>query len=165
MFIYSSIKFPSFVGIQSVATAGGTITTFSGRFTLSGMTGTFSPTVLAANQGVTSAAPPALNNLASAVPVVPAAGGATTDPLGWTIPYNLQTGAVKYAPMQPIPGTAITATNTAPQWPTSSVVLATTFLPIPSQITTNTQPPAAITRTSHANTVCPDSLHYRLITD
>jgi len=152
-----------FIGIRAVAKAGGTITTFSERFTITGMTGTFSAAVLAANAGVTgTAAPPAINQLASntnpttiAAPAAgaPATASGTTDPLGWTVPYNMQTGAIRYAPMQPIPGSAITATYTSPLWPTSSVVLAATFMPLPSEATTLTQPPlsnGAIV--SHANT-------------
>lgn len=68
------------------------------------------------------------------------------------VPYNLQQGAIRYAPMQQMPPTAIVATNTAPIWPTSPVVLATTLLPPPTVETTVTQgnTQAAI---SHANTV------------
>jgi hypothetical protein len=56
--------------------------------------------------------------------------------------------------MQPVPLTAITATNTSPLWPTSSVVLASTFLPIPSIVTTLTQA-NTFSVSSHANTVRP----------
>jgi len=138
-----------FLGITATAAAGGTVTTFSGRFTITGMTGTFPAAIIAANSGTTVAAPPKIDQLASVV--VPAAGAGTTDPAGWTIPYNLQTGAVKYAPMQPVPATAITATNTSPLWPTSSVVLASTFLPIPTIVTTYTQS-GTVSVSSHANT-------------
>jgi hypothetical protein len=55
--------------------------------------------------------------------------------------------------MQPVPPTAITATNTSPLWPTSSVVFASTFLPIPSIVTTLTQA-NTFSVSSHANTVC-----------
>ena len=50
----------------------------------------------------------------------------------------MQTGLTRYAPMQPVPGTKVTATNTKPMFPTSSVRMATTRLPIPSQATTLT---------------------------
>jgi hypothetical protein len=69
------------------------------------------------------------------------------------IPYNQQTGLTRYAPMQPLPPTSITAQNTSPLWPTSSVPIATTFLPIPSVQTTITQG-ATYLFTSHENTVC-----------
>jgi hypothetical protein len=135
----------------SVATAGGTVTNYSNRFTLTGMTGTFSQTVtngLLTISGTTG--PDTVNNVVGA-----AAAGSTAaaEDGAWGTPYNLQTGLTKYAPMQPVPPTAITATNTSPLWPTSSVVLASTYLPIPSVVTTLTQP-QTFSVSSHANTVC-----------
>jgi len=132
----------------SVATAGGTITNYSNRFTLTGMAGTFSQAVkdgLLTVSGTTG--PAAVNNVAAA-----AAGTANVEAGVWGTPYNLQTGPTRYAPMQPIPPTAITATNTSPLWPTSSVVLASTYLPIPSVLTTQTQI-QTFSVSSHANTV------------
>lgn len=113
------------------------------------MTGSFSPTVTAALATVVGTTGPATkNNVAAAAPAAgPAAAGA------FGIPYNQQTGTIKYAPMQPVPPTAITATNTSPLWPTSSVVMAKTFLPIPNVETTLTQPGTYSVK-GHANTVC-----------
>ncbi|KAH8805608.1 Ser-Thr-rich glycosyl-phosphatidyl-inositol-anchored membrane family-domain-containing protein [Xylogone sp. PMI_703] len=140
-----------FIGIMSTATAGGTITNFSNRFTMTGMTGTFSQAVKDALATVTgTAGPPAINNVAQAAPA-PAPG--TADGVFGT-PYDEQLGPTRYAPMQPVPPTAITATNTAPLWPTSSVVLATTFLPIPSVQTTITQP-QTFSIASHPNSASP----------
>ncbi|KAG4431125.1 hypothetical protein IFR05_013394 [Cadophora sp. M221] len=125
-----------FLGMLSVATAGGTVWNYSSRFTLTGMTGTFSTTVAAAVKAVSgTSGPPTVNNVVSNVPTT--GTGAGDD--AWAVPYNLQTGLTKYAPMQPVPPTAITATNTSPLWPTSAVQFATTFLPLPSQVTTLTQ--------------------------
>ncbi|PMD40742.1 hypothetical protein L207DRAFT_554394 [Hyaloscypha variabilis F] len=138
-----------FLKMISVATAGGTVTNYSNRFTLTGMTGTFSQTVttgLLTVSGTTG--PDTVNN------VVTAGAAAGTIAVGdglWGTPYTLQTGLTKYAPMQPVPPTAITATNTSPLWPTSSVVLASTYLPIPSVLTTLTQP-QTFSVASHANT-------------
>ena len=140
----------------SVATAGGTVTNYSNRFTLTGMTGTFSQTVktgLLTIPGTTG--PATVNN------VVAAAGGAAVADGVWGTPYNLQTGLTKYAPMQPVPPTAITATDTSPLWPTSSVVLASTFLPIPSVLTTLTQP-QTFSVASHANTVSQKAFYTNL---
>jgi hypothetical protein len=132
----------------SVATAGGTVTNYSNRFTLTGMTGTFSQTVTDGLTSVTgTAGPDTVNDVTGA-----AAGTASVAEGVWGTPYNLQTGLTKYAPMQPVPPTAITATNTSPLWPTSSVVLASTYLPIPSVLTTLTQP-QTFSVASHANTV------------
>jgi hypothetical protein len=133
----------------STATAGGTVTNFSDRFTLTGMTGVFSAAVTTALAQVSGTTGPAtINNVA-----VPAAGGGGAAEGGvFGTPYNLQTGLTRYAPMQPVPPTSITATNTSPLWPTSSVVLASTYLPIPSVQTTITQANTFVV-SSHANTV------------
>jgi len=136
-----------FLGMISTAAAGGTVTNFSNRFTLTGMTGVFSAAVTQALLTVSgTTGPGTVNNVAAA-----GAGAATAAEGAWGTPYNLQTGLTKYAPMQPVPPTAITATNTSPLWPTSSVVLASTFLPIPNIVTTLTQP-NTFAVSSHANT-------------
>ncbi len=122
------------------------------------MTGVFSAAIttdLATVSG--TAGPPTLNQVAAAAPAAasPAAAGAAQ----YAVPYNSQTGLIRYASMQPSPPTKITATNTAPLYPTSSVPIPTTYLPIPSIQTTLTQPPAAQTFASHANTVSSPLLH------
>ncbi|KAI9049941.1 hypothetical protein LZ554_006088 [Drepanopeziza brunnea f. sp. 'monogermtubi'] len=129
-----------FLGMLSVATAGGTVWNYSNRFTLTGMTGTFSATVMANNKLVTgTTGPDTVNAVVSAAAAgsTAAAAGAIGDP--WAIPYNLQIGLTKYAPMQPVPPTAIVKTDTKPLWPTSAVQFAAAFLPIPSEVTTLTQ--------------------------
>lgn len=121
----------------SVATAGGTITNFSPRFSLTGMTGSFPPNVLTGLKTVTGTAGPATeNNVAAANP---GAGAGGPQGAGFAVPYTLQTGLTKYAPMQPLPPTKITAQNASPLWPTSAVTYAQTWLPRPSQVTTFTQ--------------------------
>jgi len=138
-----------FLGMVSTAAAGGTVTNYSNRFTLTKMTGVFSPAVTAALAGVSgTSGPPTVNAVAAAVPVAGAPAGAAGD---YGVPYNLQSGTVRYAPMQPIPPTKITATNTSPLWPTSAVQFASTFLPIPSVVTTITQG-QTFSVSSHANT-------------
>jgi len=127
----------SFLKIISVATAGGTITNYSPRFSLTGMTGSFPPNVLAGLKTVSGTAGPATeNNVAAANP---GAGAGGPQGAGFAVPYTLQTGLTKYAPMQPQPPTKITAKNASPLWPTSSVTFAQTWLPRPSQVTTFTQ--------------------------
>lgn len=134
---------------MSVAKAGGTITNYSDRFSLAGMTGSFPPAVITANAAVTgTAGPPKVNQVA----VAPAAGAGAADAGNWAIPYNLQSGPIRYAPMQPIPPTKITKADVNPLWPTSSVPLATTFLPNPTIPTTLTQAQTFAAQ-SHANTV------------
>ena len=125
------------------------MTNYSNRFTLSGMTGVFSAAVITALGTVSgTAGPPTVNNVAAAAP---AAGPATTGTEA-EVAYTAQTGTIRYAPMQPVPGTKITATNTAPLFPTSAVVLASTYLPIPSIVSTITVA-QTFSVASHANTV------------
>jgi len=142
-----------FLGMISTATAGGTVTNYSDRFTLTGMTGVFSAAVQTALAGVSGTDGPATVN------DVTGSGSGTSSAAEagvYGTPYNQQTGLTKYAPMQPLPGTTITATNTSPLWPTSSVPTATTFLPIPSVQTTITQS-ATWSFASHANTAAAQS--------
>jgi hypothetical protein len=143
----------SFLGMTSTATAGGTVINYSNRFTLTGMNGIFTPavtTALASVSGTTG--PPTVNNIAAAAP----AAGSSAAAGVYGVPYTAQTGLTRYAPMQPQPPHSITATNTQPLWPTSAFSTATTNLPIPSIVTTLTQPGQASSFASHANTVCQD---------
>jgi hypothetical protein len=130
----------------STATEGGTVTNFSPRFTLTGMTGVFSDAVTTALTQVSgTTGPDTVNNVATG------AAAEAVDEGAWGTLYNLQEDLTRYTPMQPVPGTA-TATNTSPLWSKSSV-LASTFLPSPSIVTTITQAPT-FSVSSHANTVC-----------
>ncbi|KAK4981879.1 hypothetical protein LTR28_002912 [Elasticomyces elasticus] len=47
-------------------------------------------------------------------------------------------GLTRYAPMQPVPPTKITAKSPTPLYPTSAYVIATTWLPIPTIVKTVT---------------------------
>jgi hypothetical protein len=132
------------------AAGGGQVINYSDRFTLSAMTGTFAPDILAAIQASPGTKGPVGG--AAAPPPPPPAAGAPPGGDAFAVPYNLQTGLTRYAPMQPLPPKTITATNTSPLWPTSSVPVAVTFLPIPTIQTTITQP-LTYAFTSHANTV------------
>ncbi|KAK5062031.1 Cell wall synthesis protein kre9 precursor, partial [Cryomyces antarcticus] len=138
----------------SVATQGGTITNFSPRFTLTGMTGVFPPNVIAGLATVTGTdGPPTVDAIANA----PAAGGAAgAAPAAYTVPYNLQTGLTRYAPMQPVPPTKITKKKPTPLFPTSAYTIATTWMARPTMVTTLT-----LSRTfsvsSRENTAAPAS--------
>ena len=81
-----------------------------------------------------TAGPPTEDNTGNAAN--PGAAPAAGD---FNLAYTMQTGLTRYAPMQPIPPTKITAKNTKPLFPTSSVSIATTRLPIPKIQTTITQ--------------------------
>lgn len=136
---------------MSVATVGGTITNFSNRFTLTGMTGVFPAAVVTSNKNIVGTAGPATIN---AIANQGGAAAGSIDEGAWGTPYDEQTGPTRYAPMQPIPGTKITATNTAPLWPKSEVPIATTFLPpLGTKLATTQTQPQTFSVASHHNTV------------
>lgn len=127
----------------------GTITVFSDRFTLNGMTGTFPASIESDLNSISgSSGPRPVNVQVDERQAVQDAVGAGP----YAIPYGQQTGLTRYAPMQKVPGTKITATNTAPLYPPSSVKLATTYLPNPTIVTTFTETQTFVVA-SHPNTV------------
>ena len=128
---------------------GGTVVNYSDRFSLSGMTGTFPPNVQTGVKGITGTGGPKTENNVDKNAAENPAGGQAGD----AVTYTAQTGLTKYAPMQGKPGTKITAKNPTPQYPTSSIKIAKTFLPTPSQVTTVTVS-ATYSVSSHENTVC-----------
>lgn len=127
----------SFLKMIAVAKTGGQLITYSDRFSFSGMTGKniLNPVVKAAGIAVTDTKGPAAEDTTAED------GKAATDTVNgdlYNVEYTMQTGLTRYAPMQPVPPTKITATNMKPLYPTSSVPIAKTKLPIPSQLTTLT---------------------------
>lgn len=145
----------SFLKIISAGSTG-TVTNYSPRFSLTGMTGSFPNNVAAAVTKISGTDGPKTENSAQANQA--AGAGASAGPSGaYAVPYTMQTGSIKYAPMQKPPGTAITAKNPTPLYPTSSVQFASTYLPMPSQITTMTAPLTGSAQ-SRANTVWEMSL-------
>ena len=137
----------------AIAKDGGTFTTYSSRFSLSDMTGSFAPAIERAALHVHDTSGPGIqNNLVDyqqhiearspqgAVPAgaaaVPAAGGQAASA---SIAYTAQTGLTKYAPMQGHPGTKITKQGSAsPRYPKSSVSYYKTYAATPHQQTTIT---------------------------
>lgn len=94
---------------------------YTGRVKLSGMTG---PTTIdASNDGDT---PLAQTSEAGG------ANGGTIKSEWFTIPYTLQTGKTRYAPMQTQPGSEITATTWNRRFPTSAVTYYTSASPSPN---------------------------------
>ena len=136
----------------SVGSSGTTVTNYSKRFSLTGMTGTFPANVQAGIKAVSGTNGPPTEKQVQAQQGNNNAGGAAGPAGAYTVPYTMQTGPTKYAPMQGRPGTKITAANPTPQYPTSSVSLVTTFLPTPVQVTTMTMSQTASVE-SRANTV------------
>ena len=127
----------SFWKVIAVATEGGTLTSYSTRFTLTGMTGstpaTYAQAVTAL--GGSTAGPQGVNDVSNGAGTPGAAAGAAE----FTVPYQLQTGLTKYAPMQPVPPTKITASSFTPLHPTSAYTVATTWMPMPTIVTTVTE--------------------------
>ena len=104
--------------IYTVFNSGGVTIHYSPRFKLTGMsgpTGTLDVTV-------TGNAP------AGDVHGFPTA---TVDSRSFTVPYTLQTGKTRYAPMQSQPGTTVTATTWSMKYPPSAVTYYSTKLASP----------------------------------
>lgn len=121
----------------SAVNGGGTVINFSERFTIAGMTGVTPPQFITA-AAAAAAAPPAAQ--VQGVNNGGGNNGGNPDAGAYGVPYTLQTGLTKYAPMQPVPPTKITKKNATPLFPTSAFVIAKTFLPIPSIVKTITNP-------------------------
>lgn len=133
----------------SVSKEGGQVINYSNRFSISGMTGSFPPNVQAAisKLGGSNAGPPTENGAAAANPAVGAGGAA------YTVPYTLQTGLTRYAPMASMPPTKISSKNPKPLFPTSDLTIATTFMARPTVVTTLTES-QTFSVVSIQNTVC-----------
>lgn len=119
----------------ATATKGGTLTVYSDRFSMSGMTGKFDDTVATALKKVSGTNGPDSKDETSSGD---AANAQPADSM-FDVEYTMQTGATRYAPMQPMPGTKITKKTASPMYPTSSVPIAKTKLPIPTILVTITQ--------------------------
>ena len=153
----SSLKNGFYLKMMSTAKDGGTVTNYSNRFTITGLTGTIPRqyTDAVAKLGGKSTGPEARNAVRNAAVPPPAAGapgavGAAPAPTAvppaavpaeFDVPYNLQTGLTKYAPMQPQPGTKITQDKATPLYPTSAFNIAVKPLPVATVLTTVTEPP------------------------
>lgn len=145
----------SYIKMMSDATQGGLVTTFSNRFTLTGMTGSTLPAYVTAAAAAGSTVPTMVDGTANdAAAANPAAGDAANGNSG--IPFASQTGLMRYAPMQSVPPTKITKKDTKPLYPTSSVKIATAFLPTPSATKTQTAS-QTFSADSMENTVCCDT--------
>lgn len=123
------------------------MTNYSPRFSLEGMTQKFPANVLAGIKKAGTASPITENN------IVDAGAGPNAPSGSYAIPFLSQSGPIFYAPMQGRPGTKITAITASPKYPTSSVQIATTYLPTPKQTTTMTLS-MTFSTDSHAHTVC-----------
>jgi hypothetical protein len=127
----------------AVGKTGGQLTTYSPRFSYSGMTGAFpkEPGFQAGLGAISGTTGPATSDQTVKAGAKPDDPAAAASPVAgdYDVEYTMQTGPTRYAPMQPVPPKTITAKNTKPLYPTSSVSIAKTRLPIPSIKTTLTQ--------------------------
>lgn len=129
----TDLELHSYFRVISVATQGGTVTTYSDRFTITGMTGTVDPAIKSAVAAAGAAVPATVDATANN------AAAAAGDPNANSgVPYAEQTGLIRYAPMQGVPPTKITKKDTKPLYPTSSYKIAVSFLPTPSATKTVT---------------------------
>ncbi|KAK6358252.1 hypothetical protein TWF730_007602 [Orbilia blumenaviensis] len=113
-------------------TTDGSVTNWSDRFELEGMLGVFTPAMITANQAAGSDKPDAVHPQ-KAAPVPDPNGG------DFAVPYGEQTGNIRYAPMQPRPGSTITAKNMKRLNPTSAYTVFTTKGGPPKVATTVTE--------------------------
>lgn len=82
-----------------------------------------------------------------------AGAGAAVGAKGYTVPYHLQTGPTRYAPMAKKPGTRVTAKTATPQYPTSDYEVATAYLP-PATVEVTLSASQTYSTSSIENTVC-----------
>lgn len=147
------ISFLKITSQPSAALGSGSVMNYSQRFTISGMTGSWPAgsyqTSFQALKGSPTSVPPTLNQVSDA----PAAAAAAPPEDAFGISFQFQTGPTRYAPMQLQPGPTITKQDTAPHYPTSAWIVATTFFPIPTIVTTITQNPTDAAVVSRENTV------------
>lgn len=134
------------------------------RFTLTHMTGSFSANVLNGIRSVLDSSSDGgeLRKRQGGVGPGGAGGGGAGlamehalagDDSHFNIPYQLQTGPTRYAPMAERPGTAITAKTASRQYPATPYHIATTYLPKPTVSVTISAP---VTYSVHSieNPVC-----------
>lgn len=142
---------PSFL-MMTASGPSGTVTNYSPRFGLTGMTAQFPANVAAgiADIGSSTSGPKTSNIEVQGSPEE----GADAPAGSYAVPYNAQQGLTRYAPMQPQPRTKITANpkTVKPLQTPSSAPIAHAFLPIPKIQTTMTQS-RPVTVTSVVNNV------------
>ena len=130
---------------------GGSLISFSGRFSISGMAGSFPFEVKSVLQeDIAQSGTEQKEILKRAdTPGKPAADAADAN-----VAYSLQTGPIRYAPMPEWPPVKITAKeDPKPLYPTSKVKIAKTPLPTPVAEETITVSQTFSTK-SRENTVC-----------
>lgn len=152
MYSYDSIIPASIVGdgqfyiqVYAVVKGEGDTIHYSPRFVLSGMSGAATFTYTYSTQ------PPAITEINTG----DSNGAATSiDSASFSVPYILQTGRTRFAPMQMQPGSKVTATTWTRKFPTSKVTYYSTFRKSLDQISTIT-PGRSYVMTSDINYASP----------
>ncbi|KAK4499472.1 hypothetical protein PRZ48_009987 [Zasmidium cellare] len=136
----AAVKNGFFMKMIATAKEGGTIIFYSDRFNIPTMTGTTETQYVKAAAAVSgTSGPETVNQLANNAQANPAAGGAVAAAGAYTVPYALQSGLTKYAPMQSVPPTKITLQTFKPMYSTSKYSIATTWVAKPTILTTLTE--------------------------
>ena len=131
-----------FVQIYCSLSNGGYMIRYSNRIKLSGMSGTYKPSGSGSPpDGETDADDNAQENNAETSK-------------SFTVPYTLQTGKTRFAPMQMQPGSQITASSWSRRFPSSAVTFYSTFASQPKIISTAT-PGWSYTMSSFVNYATP----------
>lgn len=134
-----------YIQVYAVVEGEGDTIHYSPRFTLAGMSGVNTYTYTYSVQ------PPAITEINTG-----GAGNADTsiNSASFSIPYTLQTGKTRYAPMQMQPGSTVTATTWTRRFPTSKVTFYSTFRKSLDQVSTIT-PGRSYVMTSDINAAPP----------
>ncbi|KAF8540821.1 cell wall synthesis protein KRE9/KNH1-domain-containing protein [Trichophaea hybrida] len=103
-----------FLKMETVAAKGGFTVNYSPRFTLTSMTGTFLPAAVVEQKKGDISPPQSQDTTKNSA--APADGGKEEA----KVPYTMQTGPTRYAPIQTQPGHKITAQTRSRMFPTSA---------------------------------------------
>ncbi|EKG15562.1 hypothetical protein MPH_07228 [Macrophomina phaseolina MS6] len=141
-----------FFRMSSKTKDGETVISYSPRFTLFGMAGSFPAEIQEALEAnpIIDPDPPLipsdneqnseLRKRQGGAPIGVGAGNTAAGAAGsFTIPYTMQTGLTRYAPMQGVPSSKITQSTASRQYPTSAYTVYTTYAPTPTAVMTVTQ--------------------------
>lgn len=138
LFQISTDVVSSFLKMISRGPNNVTVVNYSERFSVNGMTGTFSELVQYGLSLTANDTSESHQDLKLRKRQVVAAGIVPAKDV-YDVPYPEQSkGLTKYAPMGKRPATTITAKSGPPQFPTSTFSVARAFLPIPTWQTTLT---------------------------
>lgn len=134
-----------YIQVYAVVEDEGDTIHYSPRFTLSGMSGASTYTYTYSTQ------PPAVTEIYTSDSD---SGNTGIDSASFSVPYTLQTGKTRYAPMQMQPGSTVTATTWTRKYPTSKVTYYSTFRNSLEQVSTIT-PGRSYVMTSDINCASP----------